>query len=94
MPNMDKTALATKNQQELISSLLNDFPDIKDLLEYEYYIKNLTIKNGSVFNSEVIDRNMDRLTNRENYMGYLANRHLNKNDYNITYFCYFFTKIY
>lgn len=91
---MDKTALATKNQQELFSSLLNDFSDIKDLFEYEDYIKNLTVKNGSVFNSEVIDRNMDRLTNRENYMGYLANRYLNKNDYNITYFCYFFTKIY
>ncbi len=72
--NIDENAPATKNQQELISSLLNDFSDIKELFEYEDYVKNPTVKNGSAFISEVIDRNMDRLTNRENYVGYLANR--------------------
>lgn len=72
--NIDENAPATKNRQELISSLLNDFPDSKELFEYEDYAKNPTIKNGSALISEVIDRNMDRLTNRENYVGYLANR--------------------
>ena len=72
--NIDENAPATKNQQELILSLLNDFPDSKDLFEYEDYVKNPTVKNGSALISEVIDRNMDRLTNRENYVGYLANR--------------------
>lgn len=72
--NIDENAPATKNQQELILSLLNDFPDSKDLFEYEDYVKNPTVKNGSALVSEVIDRNMDRLTNRENYVGYLANR--------------------
>lgn len=72
--NIDENAPATKNQQELISSLLNDFPDSKDLFEYEDYVKNPTVKNGSALISEVIDRNMDRLTNRKNYVGYLANR--------------------
>lgn len=72
--NIDENAPATKNQQELISSLLNDFPDSKELFEYDDYIKNPTVKNGSTLISEVIDRNMDRLTNRENYVGYLANR--------------------
>ncbi len=70
----NETAPATKNQQELISSLLNDFPDSKDLFEYEDYQKNPTVKNGSALISEILDRNMDRLTNRENYVGYLANR--------------------
>ena len=37
-------APATKNQQELISSLLNDFPDSKELFEYTDYIKNPTVK--------------------------------------------------
>ena len=55
IPNANETAPATKNQQELISSLLNDFPDSKLI-------------------SEILDRNMDRLTSRENYVGYLANR--------------------
>lgn len=72
--NIDENAPATKNQQELILSLLNDFPDSKDLFEYEDYVKNPTVKNGSALISEVIDRNMDRITNRENYVGYLANR--------------------
>lgn len=72
--NIDANAPATKNQQELILSLLNDFPDSKELFEYQDYIKNPTVKNSSAFISEVIDRNMDRLTNRENYVGYLANR--------------------
>lgn len=54
--------------------MINDFPDCKDLFEYEDYIKNPTVKNGSALISEILDRNMDRLTNRENYVGYLANR--------------------
>ena len=74
IPNINETVPATKNQQELILSLLNDFPDSKDLFEYEDYQKNPTVKNGSALISEILDRNMDRLTNRENYIGYLANR--------------------
>lgn len=74
IPNANETAPATKNQQELILSLLNDFPDSKELFEYEDYIKNPTVKNGSALISEILDQNMDRLTNRENYVGYLANR--------------------
>lgn len=74
IPNANEIAPATKNQQELISSLLNDFPDSKELFEYEDYQKNPTIKNGSALISEILDRNMDRLTTRENYVGYLANR--------------------
>lgn len=74
IPNANETAPATKNQQELISSLLNDFPDSKELFEYEDYQKKPTVKNGSALISEILDRNMDRLTNRENYVGYLANR--------------------
>lgn len=74
IPNANETAPATKKQQELILSLLNDFPDSKDLFEYEDYQKDPTVKNGSALISEILDRNMDRLTNRVNYVGYLANR--------------------
>lgn len=54
--------------------MINDFPDSKELFEYEDYIKNPTVKNSSALISEIIDRNLDRLTSRENYVGYLANR--------------------
>ena len=74
IPNANETAPATKSQQELISSLLHDFPDSKELFEYEDYQKDPTVKNGSALISEILDRNMDRLTSRENYVGYLANR--------------------
>lgn len=74
IPNANEIAPATKSQQELISSLLHDFPDSKELFEYEDYQKNPTIKNGSALISVILDRNMDRLTSRENYVGYLANR--------------------
>ena len=74
IPNANETAPATKSQQELISSLLHDFPDSKELFEYEDYQENPTIKNGSALISVILDRNMDRLTSRENYVGYLANR--------------------
>ena len=74
IPNANETAPATKSQQELISSLLHDFPDSKELFEYEDYQKNPTIKNGSALISVILDRNMDRLTSRENSVGYLANR--------------------
>lgn len=74
IPNANETAPATKSQQELISSLLHDFPDSKELFEYEDYQKNPTIKNGSALISVILDRNMDRLTSRENYVEYLANR--------------------
>ena len=45
--NIDENAPATKNQQELILSLLNDFPDSKELFEYEDYVKKPNFKNGS-----------------------------------------------
>ncbi|WP_295219593.1 MobP3 family relaxase [Ruminococcus sp.] len=70
----DEKAPATKKQQELISSLLKDFSDSKELFEYTDYMQNPNQKTASEFISAVIDRNMDRLTNRENYVGYLANR--------------------
>ena len=64
IPDTNENAPATKKQQELIFSLLNDFPNSKELFEYEDYQKNPTVKNGSALISEIIDRNMDRLTSR------------------------------
>ena len=77
IPNTNEHAPAAKKQQELIFSLLKCFPDGKELFEYEDYQKNPTIKNASALISEILDRNMDRLTSRKNYVSYLANRLLN-----------------
>ena len=74
IPNTNEHAPASKKQQELIFSLLKCFPDGKELFEYEDYQKNPTVKNASALISEILDRNMDRLTSRKNYVSYLANR--------------------
>lgn len=68
-------ASASKAQSDLIKQLLADFPDGKELFEYGDYIRSPTVSNASKLISEIIDRNMDRLTTREKYVGYLANRH-------------------
>ena len=68
------TAPATKNQQELISSLLKDFSDSKESFSYEEYKDRPTQKNASKFIEETIEHNSDIVANKKNYMGYLANR--------------------
>ena len=68
------TAPATQKQQELISFLLKEFPESTETFEYDDYKNNSTQENASRFISEMIERNADRIVNRENYVGYLANR--------------------
>ena len=68
------TAPATKNQQELISSLLKDFSYSKNSFSYEEYKNSPTQKNASKFIEETIEHNADIVANKKNYMGYLANR--------------------
>ncbi len=67
-------ATVSTKQQELISSLLENFPDSKNLFEYEDFKNNPTQKTASNLISSMIDSNMERLTNRKNYVDYLANR--------------------
>ena len=68
------TPPATDAQKKLIDSLLKDFPDSKEILEYTEYQQSPTQKSASTFITEVLERNADRLANRENYVNYLANR--------------------
>ena len=65
---------ATEKQCELIGSLLREFPDSTQTFAYEDYSKASTQKNASALISEIIENNVDRIGERENYIGYLANR--------------------
>ena len=65
---------ATAAQKKLISQLLRDFPEAKNMLEYEDYKRRPTIGAVSEFISTVLEWNQDRLSDRENYVDYLANR--------------------
>lgn len=65
---------ATEKQCELIISLLREFPDSTQTFAYEDYSKAATQKNASALISEIIENNADKISERENYIGYLANR--------------------
>lgn len=65
---------ATEKQCELIASLLREFPDSTQTFAYEDYSKAATQKNASALISEIVENNADRISERENYIGYLANR--------------------
>lgn len=65
---------ATEKQCELIISLLREFPDSTQTFAYEDYSRAATQKNASTLISEIVENNADRISERENYIGYLANR--------------------
>ena len=71
---VDRNANATKNQEQLINNLINDFPESKRYLEYEEYEREPTIENAGELISTIIERNADVVGNRQNFVGYMAMR--------------------
>jgi hypothetical protein len=65
---------STTKQEELILQIVKEFPNTKNLFEYEDYIKNPTIENASEFISIAIEENFDKIGKRKNYVDYIANR--------------------
>lgn len=65
---------STKKQQELIAQILREFPDTKDLFEYEDYCENPNRGNASEFISIALEQNLDKISGREKYLDYIANR--------------------
>lgn len=64
----------TPNQKELIKSILRDYPDAKELFEYEDYSANPTLGNASEFITMALDCNWDSSNSSEIYMKYIATR--------------------
>lgn len=69
-----RNANATKNQEQLINNLINDFPESKRYLEYEDYEREPTIENAGELISTIVERNADVVGNRQNFVGYMAMR--------------------
>ena len=65
---------ATKNQQKLVQRLVKDFPESKNLLEYEDYLAHDTRRNASAFIQQVMDSYVALSEKRENYVDYIGNR--------------------
>lgn len=65
---------STKKQKDLIAQILREFPDAKDLFEYEDYLENPNRGNASEFITIALEQNLDKIGGREKYLDYIANR--------------------
>lgn len=64
----------TRKQEQLIQKLVKDFPDIKELLEYDDYTTAPTKANASSFITLALEQNWSRVQSTEGYAKYIATR--------------------
>ena len=64
----------TKKQEKLIGSILRDFPDSAEMLEYEDYKKEMTIGVASEFITRAVEDNASSVMDRKTYADYIATR--------------------
>ncbi|MCQ4936014.1 MobP3 family relaxase [Anaerotignum propionicum] len=69
-----KNLPSTKKQEQLIADIIKEFPNTRNLFEYEDYIASKTIENASDFISIALEHNLDIVAKKENYVDYIANR--------------------
>ncbi len=69
-----KFAPATAKQQQLIQRLLKDFPDSREMLEYEDYLQSQTKGAASEFISRAIEDNAAQCLTSTTYADYIATR--------------------
>lgn len=64
----------TGSQKEMIAKILHDFPDSKDMLEYEDYLAQQTIGAASEFISRALEDNAAEVMTGKTYADYIATR--------------------
>ena len=64
----------TRKQEQLIQKLVKDFPDTKELLEYNDYKAAPTKANASSFITLALEQNWNRIQATEGYAKYIALR--------------------
>ena len=64
----------TRKQEQLIQKVVRDFPDMKDLLEYDDYKNAPTKANASSFITLALEQNWSRVQSTEGYAKYIATR--------------------
>lgn len=67
-------APASWNQKQLIKKILRDFPDTKEMLEYEDYQQKQTVESASEFISRAIEDNAAVTLSAKTYADYIATR--------------------
>lgn len=74
IPQSKSQLPATVKQQNLITSILRDISNAKDMLEYEDYLLHPTRENASEFITQALENNIDLIEKRKNYVDYIATR--------------------
>lgn len=69
-----KLAPSSLKQQQLIEKILTDFPDSKEMLEYEDYLKEPTVGNASEFITRALEDNAYEVRQTKTYADYIATR--------------------
>lgn len=69
-----KLAPPSVNQQHLIEKILRDFPDSKEMLEHEDYLKEPNVGNASVFITRALEDNVYEVMQTKTYADYIATR--------------------
>lgn len=69
-----KLAPPSVNQQHLIEKILRDFPDSKEMLEYEDYLKEPNVGNASDFITRSLEDNAYEVMQTKTYADYIATR--------------------
>ena len=64
----------TQKQTQLIAKLVKDFPDAKELMEYEDYVSHPTKATASALITLALESNWDRVQGMEGYAKYIALR--------------------
>lgn len=64
----------TRKQEQLIQKLVKDFPNTKELLEYNDYTNAPTKANASSFITLTLEQNWSRVQSTEGYAKYIATR--------------------
>lgn len=69
-----KLAQSTIKQQQFIEKILRDFPDAKEMLEYEDFVKEPTVGNASEFITRALEDNACEVMQAKTYADYIATR--------------------
>ncbi|MCH5324298.1 MAG: SEL1-like repeat protein [Eubacterium sp.] len=65
---------ATQAQKDTIENMLKEFADVKEMFEYQDYIKHPTMGNASDLITAIVDRNADIVLGRGSYVNYIGER--------------------
>lgn len=65
---------ASKKQKDLIEKILRDFPDARDMHEYDDYRRTMTVADASEFITRALEDNAQEMMTGKNYADYIATR--------------------